>query len=162
VRFVCDDNLGKLAKYLRILGFDTFFQEIIDDAALLRIAASEERFILTRDHNLLGKSNPFGTLIIEIDYPKDQLRLVIQTLGLKIHTEQFFRRCSRCNELCAEVDKNQISNNIYPFILKTQDIINQCPSCKRFYWKGTHYKKLLAEFRNLIPQNAIVGAWPNV
>jgi uncharacterized protein with PIN domain len=160
VKFVCDDNLGKLAKYLRVLGFDTRFDEIIDNNSLLRIAASGERYLLTRDHKLLSKSIPHGILLLENDEPLNQLSTVIQKLDLRIDPELLFNRCSRCNELCHVVDKQTISGKVFPFILKTQDIIKQCPSCKRFYWRGSHYKALLKKLKSAIPDENLEGEWP--
>ncbi len=162
MKFICDDNLGKLARYLRVLGFDTHFDESIDDNALLRIAASEERYLLTRDHKLSSKSIPHGLLILENDDPLNQLSIVIQKLDLRIDPRLLFNRCSRCNHLCHIVDKQTISEEVFPFILKTQEIIKQCPSCRRFYWKGSHYKALLGKLRSAIPDENIQGKWPGI
>jgi uncharacterized protein with PIN domain len=162
MKFACDDNLGKLAKSLRILGFDTFFQENIEDNELLRLADSEQRFLLTRDHHLLSKSLPCGVLLLEDDDPLLQLKKVVETLSLKINIEQLFIRCSRCNMLCHTVDKSQISDEVFPYILRTQEIITQCPSCRRFYWKGTHYQRLLRNLKSVISENNIIGEWPVV
>jgi uncharacterized protein with PIN domain len=160
VKFICDDNLGKLAKYLRILGFDTHFEEPIDDAELLRIAASQQRWLLTRDHHLANRSHPYGVTILEDDDSSRQLSVVIQSLSLRIDPELLFHRCSLCNAPCRIVDKSQIGDEVFPFILKTQEIISQCPSCKRYYWKGSHYKKLIRKLKGAIPDNALTGEWP--
>jgi len=161
MRFICDDNLGKLAKYLRILGFDTIFREPISNAKLLHAAATEERFLLTRDRRLTGASHPFGILLLENDNPLDQLRMTISKLNLTILAESIFHRCTKCNEICNVVDKALAANHLFPFILQTQEIISQCPSCKRFYWKGTHYTRLLQKLRSVIPDEAIEGRWPD-
>ncbi len=162
MKFICDDNLGKLAGYLRVLGFDTHFDESIDDSKLLRTAASEERYLLTRDHKLSSMSIPYGIFILENDNPLNQLSKVIQELNLKIDPELLFNRCSRCNDLCHIVDKRTISTEVFPFILKTQDIIKRCPSCKRFYWKGSHYKALLRKLKSAIPYENLRGEWPDI
>jgi uncharacterized protein with PIN domain len=160
MKFICDDNLGKLAKYLRILGLDTAFDEITDDTALLRIASSEHRFILSRDHKLTSRTVPDGIMILEHDDPLDQLSDVIKSLKLKIDPDALFNRCSRCNELCRLVDKQEIGQEVFPFILKTHDVIKQCPSCNRFYWKGSHYKALLRRLGSIIPAENLSGDWP--
>ena len=159
MRFICDDNLGKLAKYLRILGFDTHFQEPISNAELLRMAAAEERILLTRDSRLLSASHPFGVLLLGNDSPLEQLSATITRLNLTITPETFFHRCTKCNEICNVVDKALAANHVFPFILQTQEIISQCPSCKRFYWKGTHYTRLSQKLRSVIPDEAIEGRW---
>ena len=160
MKFICDDNLGKLTKYLRILGFDTLFKENIEDNELLRLADSEQRFLLTRDHQLIDKSHPYGVLLLENDDPLLQLKTILEALSLKINVAQLFLRCSQCNEICNEVDKSQIGNEVFPFIIRIQEIISQCPSCKRYYWKGTHYQKLLKKLKSVISNNNIIGEWP--
>jgi len=160
VRFLCDDNLGRLAGYLRILGFDTLFYENIDDAALLKLAANDERFLITRDHKLASKSIPHGLLIIEDDAPLKQLSTVVLELDLTVDTNSLFARCSRCNILCHDVDKDSLAGKVFPFILKTQPQIKRCPSCGRYYWKGSHYKVLLRKLRSVIDDSHVAGKWP--
>ena len=157
MRFICDDNLGKLASYLRILGFDTFFKENIDDNSLLKIASAEKRTLLTRDRKLASRIHPYGIHIIEDDDPLRQLNFV----ALEIDPVNLFNRCSKCNEICGIVNKDEISDEVFPFILKTQDIIKQCPSCKRYYWKGSHYKNILKKLILAIPEKALSGSWPD-
>ncbi len=160
MRFICDDNLGKLAKYLRILGFDAFFQENVSDPELMRVAAAQERYLLTRDHHLIQFSHPYGILVLEDDDPLGQLSVTVKSLNLRIDPGLLFQRCSRCNEIALPVDRDSVKNQIFPFILRTQNEISRCPSCGRFYWKGSHYKRLLRQLRKAIPDNAIVGPWP--
>jgi uncharacterized protein with PIN domain len=162
MRFICDDNLGKLASYLRILGFDTFFDENIDDNSLLKTASAEKRVLLTRDRKLASRTHPYGIFLIEYDDPLRQLNLVAADLDLKIDPSELFKRCSKCNEICGTVEKDEISDEVFPFILKTQDIIKQCPSCKRYYWKGSHYKNILKKLISAIPEKALIGTWPDL
>lgn len=160
MNFICDDNLGKLAKYLRILGFDTAFDENIDDTLLLRTASSEQRFVLSRDHKLTSRTVPYGIMILDKDDPLDQLLDVIKSLELRIDPDALFNRCSRCNRLCRIVAKEDIGQEVFPFILKTHDIIKQCPACSRFYWKGSHYKALLRKLEAVIPDENLTSEWP--
>jgi uncharacterized protein len=160
MRLICDDNLGKLAKYLRILGFDTAFQEPISDPELLRLAAAQNRFLLTRDHRLLEHTHPYGILVLEDDDPLVQLTAAIRALNLTIDPRLLFQRCTQCNEITLPVDKENIKNHIFPYILKTQREINQCPSCGRYYWKGTHYQRLVQKLHKAIPDSALTGPWP--
>jgi uncharacterized protein len=162
MRFICDDNLGRLAKYLRILGLDTAFIEPVSDPDLLRLAAEQQRFLLTRDHHLLQYSHPYGILIIEEDRPLSQLTITIETLQISIDPDLLFQRCSQCNELTLSVDKELVKDSLFPYILKTQTGISRCPSCGRYYWKGSHYKRLLAQLRSAIPDKALVGLWPEI
>jgi uncharacterized protein len=160
MRFICDDNLGKLARYLRILGFDTLFLEPISDPELLRLAAADKRYLLTRDHQLLEHTHPYSILVLEDDDPLMQLAEVLRSLMLVVEPSLLFQRCSRCNEITLAVDKTQEENHIFPYIMKTQDEISKCPSCGRYYWKGTHYKRMIRELRKAIPNSAIARPWP--
>jgi uncharacterized protein with PIN domain len=162
MRFICDDNLGKLTRYLRILGFDTLFYSTISDPDLLRIAALEERLLFTRNHNLSAKIHPFGIQIIDHDDPLEQLKIVVTSLDLQIYPANLFDRCSRCNARCVQVDKSQITDEVFPYILKSHDNIKQCPTCKRYYWKGSHYKNILDTLKNIISEKYISGPWPGL
>ena len=125
---MCDNNLGKLAESLRILGFDTGFKEPMRTPKLLRRAACEERFLLPRDHRLLTRTS-HGVLVLENDNPLEQLGFVVSTLELAIDPALLFRRCSICNTLCETIKKAQAENYVFPFILKTQEVISLCPFC---------------------------------
>jgi uncharacterized protein with PIN domain len=160
VKFICDDNLGKLAKYLRLLGFDTYFAEPIANADLLKTAAAEERFLITRDRRLMSKSHPFGVLLLEFDDPLAQLAASVTRLKLTIDTARLFSRCSRCNAPTRFVLKAEIAERAFPYILRTQDIISECPLCKRLYWRGTHYIRLLGKLKSAIPGDNVIGQWP--
>ncbi|UCE67731.1 MAG: Mut7-C RNAse domain-containing protein [Candidatus Zixiibacteriota bacterium] len=161
MKFICDDNLGKLASYLRILGFDTHFEENIDDDSLLKTASAEKRTLLTRDRKLATRIHPYGILIIEDDDPLRQLNFAATELNLKIDPSNLFNRCSKCNEICRIVNKDEISDEVFPFILKTQAVIKQCPSCRRYYWKGSHYKNILKKLISSIPEEALTSSWPD-
>ncbi len=109
---------------------------------------------------MLSKTHPFGILVLENDDPLEQLRYAISTLKLTVDPGLLFRRCSLCNTACEIIDKAKIKNHVFPYILKTQEIISQCPSCKRYYWKGSHYKRLLAELKGAIPEESLAAPWP--
>jgi len=161
MKFICDDNLGKLAGYLRLLGFDTLFYSEIDDPKLLKLASAEHRILLTRDRKLKSRSNPYGILVLNMDNPLEQLTRVIREVKLTVDTESLFSRCSRCNTLCIDEPKAGLSDRVFPYILKTQNRISRCPSCGRFYWKGSHYKALLHKLKGVIPIENISGEWPD-
>lgn len=160
MRFICDDNLGRLASYLRMLGFDTLFQDRIDDNTLLKTASAQKRMLITRDSKLTGKIHPYGLLLVQDDDPLEQLKTVIVDLGLTVDSSELFNRCSKCNDICVVVDKDRISDRLFPYILKTQEIIKECPSCRRFYWQGSHYKNILKKLISAIPREALTGHWP--
>jgi uncharacterized protein with PIN domain len=160
VKFICDDNLGKLARYLRILGLDTYFDEDIDDASLLRIAGAEHRFLLTRDRKLESRSIPQGLLVLDEDDPLKQLSIVVAKLKLTFDPGKIFSRCSRCNVPCRDVSRESLIGKIFPYILKTQTAIKHCPSCGRYYWRGSHYKALLKKLKKSVDTEFLLGEWP--
>jgi uncharacterized protein with PIN domain len=150
MKFLCDDNLGKLAKYLRMLGFDTFFKSVLSDAELLAVMLKEKRFVLTRDHNLAKRIEPGRYQIIKSDVPEEQLREVFSALSLKIETEALFSRCLECNEVCVEVSKDEIKDEVFPYIVKKHEVFRRCPVCRRVYWQGSHYKDMMERLMGVV------------
>ena len=150
MKFLCDDNLGKLAKYLRMLGFDTFFRVDIEDAELLGVMLKEDRLVLTRDHRLAGRIEPGRHLLIATDLPEEQLKFVIDKLNLEIDKDNLFSICLECNAVCQAVDADEIKDKIFPYIIKTQDSFKRCPSCGRIYWQGSHYKDMVQKLKGIV------------
>ncbi len=139
-KFIADAMLGKLAKWLRILGYDTYYQTDIDDDELLRIANAEERIILTRDTLLTKRKLCRKYLFILHDYVQDQLRQTIDEFQLSASP---FTRCLICNVIIEGVEKSTIEIRVPAYTYKTQDRFAQCPRCKRVYWPGTHVEQAL-------------------
>jgi uncharacterized protein with PIN domain len=137
-RFVCDDNLGKLARYLRVGGFDTIFDKNITDGTIIQISLDEQRHILTRDHRLIERTLVRDYFLIENNLWPDQLRAVMSHFGLRFKKERMFVRCLEDNTVIVPVEKKEIKELVYPFTYKTHDEFRQCPTCKRVYWSGTH------------------------
>jgi uncharacterized protein with PIN domain len=141
IKFVADVMVGKLARWLRILGFDTAYSNKFEDDELLRIAQAEDRILLTRDVPLAGRSDPSRCLFIESDHFREQLRQVLRAFDL---TEfRIFSRCLECNTPLKDVDKEDVFDKIPPFVYLTQDRFASCPSCQRVYWHGTHAEAML-------------------
>jgi hypothetical protein len=146
--FVCDDNLGKLARYLRVCGFDTAFDINISDSEIIRLSLDEERIILTRDHKLVERTlvrNFF--LIVDNRWP-DQMKKVFQQYRLGIRKSSLFTRCPEDNNLIVDVEKEKIKNLVYPYTFLTHDIFKQCPFCRRVYWSGTHVSVMITRLRD--------------
>ncbi len=150
MRFLCDDNLGKLARYLRMLGYDTFFKSPLNDAELLAVMLKQDRLALTRDTRLARRIEPEICLLIETDSPEQQLKTVIERFGLEINKSSLFTRCLECNVICDEVAGDDIKDEVFPYIIKTHDRFKRCPSCKRIYWQGSHYKDMIEKLKNVI------------
>lgn len=142
MRFVCDDNLGKLAKFLRILGYDTLFESKTDDRELIRQSLEEKRLILTRDTKLARFKTAGNQVLIENDNPIEQLRQVIQHLKLKPKKENIFSRCLLCNNILEIIEKRDIKEKLPPYVFKTQEHFVICKNCDKIFWKGTHIQKI--------------------
>ena len=145
--FVADVMVGKLARWLRMLGYDVLYSNRFEDDETLRIAEAEDRSILTRDVELHKRGGARSLLIADDDY-EDQVRQVISTFGLR----QFnpFSRCAECNASLIETDKESVFLKIPPYVYLTQEHFALCPACDRVYWRGTHAERILAKLRGWI------------
>ena len=130
--------LGRLAKYLRFLGYDTYYPNgDMSDNELLRIAREEERVLLTRDKELAMR----GGVLIESDDYREQFRFVVERFNLK--TDNALTRCSVCNTVLVKVDRSYVKDSVPPHVYDTHDEFYQCPQCGRVYWWGSHTEKII-------------------
>jgi len=139
--FVADVMVGKLARWLRVLGCDVVYSNDLDDDAIVRIAEAENRIILTRDNGLIARKSVPRYIFIENDHYREQVRQVVETCGLKEF--KVFSRCLECNTPLQDVDKEAVFEKIPPFVYLTQDRFAACPDCGRVYWHGTHADQML-------------------
>jgi len=146
LRFVADSMLGTLAKWLRILGYDTTYQAQLDDNQLVRLARAEGRILLTRDTGFL-KRKGLRRLLIESEVLEEQLAQVLQAFGL--HADNPFSRCPVCNTVLEDVPKYEAWGQVPPFVFHTQERFRLCPECNRFYWRGTHWQRMLERMERL-------------
>lgn len=141
-RFILDVHLGRLAAYLRMLGFDTLYRNDYDDPELADISADEQRILLTCDRKLLMRKQITRGYFVRSRQPKQQLLEVLQRFDLygNLHP---FSRCMRCNGTTSRVEKQAIIDRLQPKTKKHYDEFYQCGSCKNIYWQGSHYQKML-------------------
>ena len=149
-KFLCDDNLGKLARYLRMLGYDTFFEKTLDDARLLSTMLKENRIVLTRDRKLIKRLPAGRFVLIEDDSPEEQLKSVLKNRGIKPDRDAFFSRCLECNEPCVEISRDEIEEKVFPYILKKHENFSKCPACGRIFWPGSHYKDMVRKLDSIL------------
>jgi uncharacterized protein with PIN domain len=146
-----DTNVGRLAKWLRILGYDTLFINDLDDDELIRIAIDEGRILLTKDTRILRRrvvyDGQLKLVLIKDDDVKGQIRQVVQTLNLD-HTNPF-SLCLECNQPLMPREKDEVQELVPPYVFKTQTQYMQCPSCHRIYWRGTHWQRMKGELEKL-------------
>lgn len=146
-KFILTKELGRLAKWLRIMGFDASYFKEENKSILIITSLQEERIILTRDSRL-SRFSGIRMLRIKSDFVKEQIEQVIADLKLKPNENGMFTRCIVCNELLGDIEKQKIKNKIPEYVYKTQSTFVSCPACKRVYWQGTHWgnvRKFLGE-----------------
>lgn len=131
--------LGTLAKWLRILGYDTLFDPSLNDHQLVRLARAENRVLLTRDRELAGRRG-VRTLLITGEHLNDQIQQVQADLGLK--GNRSFSRCPVCNGILEDMDQEAARSRVPAYIFKTHKVFSYCPVCQRIYWHGTHWQRI--------------------
>ena len=151
-RFVADGNVGKLATWLRILGYDALFLNDAPDDELLRRAREEGRILLTKDRRLVERREvrrqTVRALWVRSDRWREQLRQVARELDLRFGTD-LFTRCVRCNTPLVELEKGAASGLVPPYVYQTQASFSRCPQCERVYWQGTHYARARAHLQDI-------------
>jgi uncharacterized protein with PIN domain len=139
--FVVDVNLGKLAKWLRLLGFDTEYQNDLTDAEIASIAARELRVVLTRDRRLLHQKIITHGYFVRSNLPEEQITEILDRFQLDGQREPF-RRCLECNGRIRAVEKEIVLDQLPPRTRIHYDRFFRCDRCNRVYWKGPHYERL--------------------
>lgn len=144
MKFIADSMVGRLAKWLRLLGFDVLYCSNISHSDLLRIGREENRLILTRDTLLMQvrevKSGRNKVLFIKSEQLFDQLKQVIDDLGLKPDLRS--SRCKYDNNRLQKVNKSEVKDKVPEYVYKTQKEFVKCNKCQKIYWKATHYKNI--------------------
>ncbi len=138
--FIADCHLGKLTKYLRLIGLDTLYFAQIDDDVLIDLANAQKRIILTRDRALYERKKA-DCFYLESIKTEEQLREIIVAFGLQDY-RQSFSRCIVCNEPLARIDKKAIEERLPPKVVKHFSYFEICKKCDRIYWQGDHYSRM--------------------
>jgi uncharacterized protein with PIN domain len=146
-RFVLDQHLGRLAAYLRMLGFDVLHRVPTPDEELAAISSRENRVLLTRDMGLLKRKVVERGYFVRATDPRAQLSEVVKRFGL-IHSIEPFTRCFHCNTRLEQVDKAHIETRLPERTADLHQDFMHCPTCRRVYWRGSHYDRM----RELIEQ----------
>ena len=142
-KFIADVHLGKLARYLRMMGFDVLYKKDFDDDEIVNISLLEKRAILTKDRGILKCKEVTHGYWIRNTEVKEQAIEVIKRFDLKNIIKEF-SRCIDCNSVLKPISKNEIIDDLPPKVSKSQVDFSQCPACKKIYWKGTHYQQMLS------------------
>lgn len=148
IKFLLEDNLNKLAKWLRFLGYDSKLLKAVSKNKLASLAIKEKRIILTRANKF--KTNLKNIELIKIDsefYPEQlkELKPLIQ-----FNKDKIFSRCSECNSKLHKINKTRIEEFIPKYIFHTQNEFKICRKCGKIYWQGSHYKKILKKIKQIL------------
>ncbi|RII28828.1 MAG: hypothetical protein CXR31_02840 [Geobacter sp.] len=149
-RFFADTMLGKLARWLRVVGCDVAYVPALDDAELVARAREEGRLILTRDTLLIRRrwAREHHFFIVG-DHWRDQLRQVVTAFGIDPF-RHILTRCLECNEPLRDVVMTAVADRVPPYVHETQELFRECPACGRIYWGGTHRERMVAELEKLL------------
>ena len=141
-RFLLDAHLGRLAKYLRMLGLDArYHADDPGDAALAQIVADEGRVLLSRDRDLLGRPLVWQGYFVQATDPEEQIEEVIGRFGLREHVRPL-TRCLRCNGPLTSVPKAEVAEELPPQTRRHVEAFYRCTGCGRVYWEGSHYARM--------------------
>jgi len=145
--------LGRLARWLRVLGCDVEYFPSIEDAELVALAARTGRLILTRDTLLVRRKGARANhFFVEGDHFRDQLRRVVEHFSIN-PAGRFLTRCLECNSLLAEIGKDSTADRVPPYVFATQTVFRSCPFCGRLYWQGTHRERMMREVEEILGKN---------
>lgn len=146
-KFILDVHLGTLARYLRLLGFDCYYRNHLDDDVIAKIAEQEHRFVLSRDLGIFKRRQVTHGYFVRNIKPREQLLEVVKQLQLNSSINTMMR-CARCNGLLEVVDKKYILPLLGKDTIRYFNYFKRCGGCQKIYWKGSHYEYL----RDLIDQ----------
>lgn len=149
--FFADAMLGRLARWLRTLGYDTAYDKIISDEALIERVLTEQRWLLTRDSYLVQRKILRGrhTLIVS-DHLQDQLRQLRSELHLDLDlSDKTASRCASCNKLLNVIPHEKATPTVPAYVASLHPRFVQCPNCGRIYWPGTHWTQMLTRLQEL-------------
>lgn len=148
-KFILDVHLGRLASYMRMLGFDTLYSSSYEDIEIVSIALSEKRTILTRDLGILKRNDVTHGHWVRNTHTAHQLIEILDRFDLR-NSIAAFTRCLVCNHLLQPVDKSVVAAQLPEKSAELYSGFSKCPSCGRIYWKGSHYENMRNFFKNIV------------
>ena len=152
-RFILDNHLGRLAVYLRMLGFDSLYRNDFQDEELAQLASGQDRILLTRDRQLLMRNQVTHGYWLRSKVPHEQLAEVVSRYELSSRASPF-RRCMRCNGLLQPVKKEMVEDRLQPLTRLYFDDFRMCSDCRQVYWKGSHYERMQRLIEQVIQEKS--------
>jgi len=149
---VVDCMLGKCARWLRILGFDTLFFSKAEDDRLIDLARKQNRVLLTRDTGIVEKAKQIEVLFIKSEHWKSQVRQVLSELNLREQAKPY-SRCIECNVMLKPLSKKQAKNLVAPFVYERSDSFALCLKYGRVFWPGTHHSDMNFKIEDILEKD---------
>jgi uncharacterized protein with PIN domain len=150
MKFLADPALGKLTKWLRMLGYDTIYYRGDIDRNFLRKAEREERVVLTRKKDMAGRSFSGRMFIISEDHVQNQIKEVKQKLSLKPDRGKLFSICLKCNKELEEISREEVKEYVPDYVFENYEDFRMCPQCRNVFWPGTHRDNMLDELKRAL------------
>jgi uncharacterized protein with PIN domain len=153
-KFIIDINVGKLVRWMRMMGYDAILFNELDDGLMVKKAIAQGRIIITKDSEFMKRRAVSGgrvkVVLVSGDDPEQQMKTVIRVLDLdkSLHP---FTRCIECNSILINREKEQIKDEVPPRVLEKQDQYMECPNCHRIYWRGTHWQDMCRKLQLFAP-----------
>jgi uncharacterized protein with PIN domain len=158
MKFAVDKMLGRLAKWLRILGYDTLFDPYESSAVIAKQAQEEQRVFITRDLKLTKNFDALGFFLVQSENYREQLREVVGHFKLDT-SSNLFTRCTICNKEILPVEKEAVMDRIPEKSALNFDKFYECPQCKRVYWRGTHTQNTEKRLKEIFTGSPDLGKW---
>lgn len=152
-RFIADSMLGRLARWLRIIGYDTTYYQDIGDDLLIEKSLSEGRWLITRDTHLIKRGLTKGYTFIKDNNSMDQLRQIVIELDLNIY-EKIFTRCLECNTSLVPTYRGDVIGAVPEYTYSIMREFSLCTSCNKIYWKGSHIKRIKERLIQVFPERS--------
>lgn len=153
MKFIADSMLGRLARWLRIIGCDVTYYPRIEDSEFVEMALREGRMILTKDTLLIKRRKAKGNcFLVEGNSYKDQLRQVVSHFSIDPF-EGFLTRCIECNLPLVDIEKERVKETVPEYVYITQDSFRVCPGCRKVYWPATHREEMIKMLEALTNKN---------
>ncbi len=153
MKFIVDHNVGKLARRLRMMGFDSVFFTGEDDGRMVKQALAEDRILLTRDTGIMLRrlvtSGRVRAILLQSEVPEEQMRQLISALDI-IGEAHPFTICVEDNYPLVAATEEEVKDRVPPYVFKTQTQYMECPECRRVYWRGTHWIAMLHKLEKMI------------
>jgi len=147
-KFIADVHLGRLTRYLRMIGLDVLYENNFEDDEILKISLEEKRAILTKDRGMLKRNEVTHGYWVRSSKFKEQAVEIVKRFDLKKLIKEF-TRCIECNTMLKSISKQEIIDELPPKVSKSQTEFSRCPSCKKLYWKGTHHHRMLSFIKTI-------------